>query len=305
MYNNVTWEGAVNEETIPIIHNRVDYDFLDTYGIELIAGRNFSPEFPSDAPLAKPSLQDRGDSRSIIINQEAVRRFGWDDPIGKKVIQTFGAQRYNFTVIGVIKDFHFSSLRESIRPLKLFLSTRNNRCVSVKIQSEDLTETLKYIENTWAQIFPNTPFDYFFFDQVFERRYQSEASLKRLFEYFSGLAVFIVCLGLLGLAAYAAERRTKEIGIRKVLGASSPQIVMLLSKEFSRWVLAANLIAWPVAYLAMHSWLNGFAYSISLNHQLVFFVLAGASALGIALLTVGFQALKAALADPVRALKYE
>jgi putative ABC transport system permease protein len=117
--------------------------------------------------------------------------------------------------------------------------------------------------------------------------------------------VFIGCLGLLGLAAYSAERRTKEIGIRKVLGASPPQIVMLLSNEFSRWVLAANLIAWPVAYLAMHFWLNGFAYRISLNHQLVFFVLAGASALGIALLTVGFQAVKAALADPVRALKYE
>lgn len=305
MYNNVTWEGAVNEETIPIIHNRVDYDFLDTYKIELMAGRNFSPEFPSDAALTRSSRQDREDSRSIIINQEAVRRFGWDDPIGKKVIQTFGARRINFTVIGVIKDFHFSSLRESIRPLKLFLSTRNNRYVSVKIQSEDLTETLKYIENTWARIFPNTPFDYFFFDQVFERRYQSEASLKRLFEYFSGLAVFIGCLGLLGLAAYAAERRTKEIGIRKVLGASPPQIVMLLSKEFSRWVLAANLIAWPAAYLAMRFWLNGFAYRINLNHQLIFFILAGASALGIALLAVGFQALKAALADPVKTLKYE
>jgi len=302
MYNEVTWEGAVNEETIAIMHNRVDYDFLDTYEIELIAGRNFSPEFPSDT---RSSEQSPDASRSIILNQEAVRRFGWEEPVGKKVIQTFGVQRFNFTVIGVIKDFHFSSLRESIQPLKLFLSTRNNRYVSVKIQSEDLTEHLKFVEDTWTRIFPNTPFDYFFFDQVFERRYQSEASLRRLFEYFSGLAVFIGCLGLLGLAAYSAERRTKEIGIRKVLGASPPQIVMLLSKEFSRWVLAANLIAWPAAYLAMHFWLNGFAYRISLNHQLVFFVLAGASALGIALLAVSFQAVKAALADPVRALKYE
>lgn len=304
MYNEVTWEGAVNDEITEIMHNRVDYDFLSTYEIELTAGRNFSPEFPSDAP-SRSSGQSRNNARSIIINQEAQRRFGWDDPIGKKVIQTFGAERYYYSVIGVIKDFHFRSLRESITPLKLFLSTNNNSYISVKIQSGDLTEALKFIEETWNQFFPNTPFEYFFFDSVFERRYQSEASLKRLFEYFSGLAVFIGCLGLLGLAAYAAERRTKEIGIRKVLGASSPQIVMLLSKEFSRWVLAANLIAWPVAYLAMHSWLNGFAYSISLNHQLVFFVLAGASALGIALLTVGFQAVKVALADPVRALKYE
>ncbi|MCK4824379.1 ABC transporter permease, partial [bacterium] len=225
--------------------------------------------------------------------------------IGKKVIQTYGDQRINYTVIGVVKDFHFQSLRESIRPLKLFLSTRHNRYVSVKIQSQDLTGTLQFIEETWTRIFPNTPFDYVFFDSVFERRYKSEASQKRLFTYFSSLAVFIGCLGLLGLAAYAAERRTKEIGVRKVLGATSPQIVMLLSKEFSRWVLAANLIAWPVAYLAMRSWLNGFAYRIDINHQLIFFVLAGATALGIALLTVGFQAIKAALADPVKALKYE
>jgi putative ABC transport system permease protein len=302
MYNTVTWEGAVNEETIMIMHNQVDYDFLDTYEIELTAGRNFSPEFPSDSGSSEQSPDA---FRSIILNQEAVRRFGWKEPIGKQVIQTFGAHRFYFTVIGVIKDFHFSSLRRSIQPLKLFLSTRNNRYISVKIQSEDLTEHLKFVEDTWTRIFPNTPFDYFLFDQVFERRYQAEASLKRLFEYFSGLAVFIGCLGLLGLAAYSAEKRTKEIGIRKVLGASPPQIVMLLSNEFSRWVLAANLIAWPVAYLAMHFWLNGFAYRISLNHQLVFFVLAGASALGIALLTVGFQAVKAALADPVRALKYE
>jgi ABC-type antimicrobial peptide transport system permease subunit len=302
MYNEVTWEGAINEETIAIMHNRVDYDFLDTYEIELIAGRNFSPEFPSDI---RSSRQGPDASRSIILNQEAVRRFGWEEPIGKKVIQTFGAMRINFTVIGVIKDFHFSSLRESIQPLKLFLNTQNNRYVSVKIQSEDLTKHLKYVEDTWTRIFPNTPFDYFFFDQVFERRYQSEASLKQLFEHFSGLAVFIGCLGLLGLAAYSAEKRTKEIGIRKVLGASPLQILMLLSKEFSLWVLAANLIAWPAAYLAMHFWLKSFAYRISLNHQLVFFVLAGVSALGIALLAVGFQAVKAALTDPVRALKYE
>lgn len=305
MYNEVTWEGAVNEEIIAIMHNRVDYDFLDTYEIELVAGRNFSPEFPSDSPLTSSSGDGREYARSILINQEAARRFGWDDPIGKFVIQTFGAQRYYFKVIGVIKDFHFNSLRYSITPLKLFLSTDNNRYISIKIQSEDMAGTLKYVEETWNQFYPNIPFEYFFFDSVFERLYRSEASLKRLFEYFSGLAVFIGCLGLLGLATYSAERRTKEIGIRKVLGASSPQIVMILSKEFSRWVLVASLIAWPIAYIAMYSWLEGFAYRISLNHQLIFFVLAGAVALGIALLTVGFLAVRAALADPVRALRYE
>jgi putative ABC transport system permease protein len=304
MYNNVTWEGATNNQEISIMHNRVDHDFLDTYEIEVIAGRKFSPEYTSDTRAGSDDSRAEN-SRSIIINQEAVRQFGWEDPVGKKVIQVYGAERYYYNVVGVIKDFHFSSLRNAIRPLKLFLSTNNNRYVSVKIPMEDVKGTLKFIEDTWTRVFPETPFDYFFFDRVFEQRYQSEASLKRLFEYFSGLAVFIGCLGLLGLASYAAERRSKEIGIRKVLGASSPQIVMLLSKEFTRWVVAANVFAWPMAYFAMRSWLGGYAYRISLNAQFGFFILAGALALAIALLTVAFQAVKAALSDPVNTLKYE
>jgi putative ABC transport system permease protein len=170
---------------------------------------------------------------------------------------------------------------------------------------EGLTGTVRFIEEAWKRAFPDTPFDYFFLDTIFQQRYRSEASLKRLFEYFSGLAVFIGCLGLLGLASYAAERRSKEIGIRKVLGASSTQLVMLLSKEFTRWVVVANVFAWPAAYFAMRSWLGGYAYRIDLNAQLFFFILAGALALGIALLTVAFQALKAALSDPVKTLKYE
>jgi putative ABC transport system permease protein len=304
MYNNVTWEGAPENQEISIMHNRVDYDFLDTFGIELFAGRNFSPEFPVDTSSGS---DDSGPetSRSILINEEAMRQFGWEDPINKKVIQVYGAERYYFNVVGVIKNFHFSSLRYSIQPLKLFLATNNNRYVSVKIRAEDVTGTLTFIEEVWKRVYPDVPFDYFFFDSVFERRYRSEASLKRLFEYFSGLAVFIGCLGLLGLASYAAERRSKEIGIRKVLGASSPQIVMLLSKEFTRWVVLANLFAWPAAYFAMKSWLGGFAYRIDLNAQLGFFILAGALALAIALLTVAFQAIKAALSDPVKILKYE
>jgi len=299
MYNEVTWEGAVNNELIEIIHNRVDYDFLNTYGITLIAGRNFSPEFGSDLRT------DDSTAQSIIINEEAARRFGWEDPIGKKVFQIFGERRIPFNVIGVVKDFHFTSLRESIQPLKLFLSTQNNRYISVKIQTEDISESMKFIEKTWTEIFPDIPFDYFFYDSVFERRYQSEANQRKLFGYFSGLAVFIGCLGLLGLAAYAAERRTKEIGIRKVLGASPSRIIKLLSKDFSYLVLTANLIAWPAAYLAMRHWLNGFAYRIELSHQWIFFILAGSLALVIALLSVGLQAFKAALTDPVKAIKYE
>ena len=304
MYNTVTWEGATDNQEISIMHNRVDYDFLDTFEIELVAGRNFSPEFLGDtSAFSDASVPEN--SRSIIINEEAARQFGWEDPINKNVIQVYGAERYYYKVVGVIRDFHFSSLRQSIQPLKLFLSTDDNRYVSVKIGMEGLTATLEFIKEAWKQIFPEAPFEYFFLDQVLERRYQSEASLKRLFTYFSGLAVFIGCLGLLGLASYAAERRSKEIGIRKVLGASCPQLVILLSKEFTRWVVVANVFAWPVAYFALRSWLRGYAYRISLNAQLGFFILAGVLALAIALITVAFQAVKAALSEPVKTLKYE
>jgi putative ABC transport system permease protein len=304
MYNTVTWEGATDNREISIMHNRVDYDFLDAYGIKLVAGRKFSPEFPMDT-RADSAAGGAEIPRSIIVNEEAARRFGWEDAIGKKVIQVYGEERITYNVVGVIGDFHFNTLRQSIQPLKLFLSTENNRYVSVRIRMEGLTGTVRFIEEAWKRAFPDTPFDYFFLDTIFQQRYRSEASLKRMFEYFSGLAVFIGCLGLLGLASYAAERRSKEIGIRKVLGASSPQLVMLLSKEFTRWVVMANVFAWPAAYLAMRSWLGGYAYRISLNAQLGLFILAGAVALGIALLTVAFQALKAALSDPVKTLKYE
>ncbi len=300
MYNNVTWEGANPDEMTEIMHNRVDYDFLNTYEIELVAGRNFSPKFPTDARGGS-----EGAPRSLLINEEAVRRFGWSDPVGKKVIQVYGDRKIYNTVIGVIKDFHFTSLRNSIRPMKLYLSTRNNRYVSVKLQTEDIPGTLSFIESAWKRLYPQLPFEHFFLDTIFERRYRSEERQRQLFGYLSGLAVFIACLGLFGLAAFAAEQRTKEIGIRKVMGASSSGIVLLLSKEFTLWVLAANLLAWPAAYWAMSSWLQGFAYRIPLLPQLIWFLLAAVLSLLIAWLTVGFQAIKAAMANPIKSLRYE
>jgi putative ABC transport system permease protein len=304
VFNTVTWEGATENQEIAINFNRVDCDFLDTYEIELVAGHKFSPDFLADS-VAGSDQRGPENPRAIIINREAARQFGWDDPIGKKVIEVYGGVRDYNTVVGVIEDFHFNSLRQSIRPLKLYLSTDNNRYVSVKIGMEGVAETLKFIEAAWKRVYPGVPFDYFFFDSVLDQRYRAETSLKRLFEYFSALAVFIGCLGLLGLASYAAERRSKEIGIRKVLGASSPQILMLLSKEFTSWILIANLFAWPAAYIAMHSWLDGYAYRINLNTQWAFFALAGFLALFIALATVALQTIKASLSDPVKALKYE
>ncbi len=305
MYNNVTWEGAPEGKKIELMHNSVGYDFLDTYKIELIAGRDFSPEFPTDQRNTPGASGDFPNSGAVILNEEAVRRFGWEDAVGKKVIQTFGDSRFYYTVIGVIKDFHFSSLKFAIQPMNLFLSLDSNRYISVNIQNQDIPGTLSFIEETWNTINPNYPLDHFFLDSVFERRYRSEERLLRLSGYFSTLAIFIACLGLFGLASFAAEQRTKEIGIRKALGANVSGIVVLLSKEFTRWVLVANIIAWPLAYLAMYSWLRGFAYRINLNSQIGFFLIAAVGALFIAWITVSFQAVKAATSNPVDSLRHE
>ena len=241
----------------------------------------------------------------MIINEEAVKRFGWDDPIGKKVIQTFGELRIYYTVIGVVKDFHFSSLRNPIHPLKIFLGTGSSPLISIKIQSQDIPGSLKFIEQAWNRFNPNFPFEYFFYDSVFEQRYMAEQNLRTLFGHFSFLAIFIACLGLFGLASFAAEQRTKEIGIRKILGASSQGIVFLLSREFTKWVIVANLIAWPVAFYAMSTWLNGFAYHINIMDNWFLFIISGLVALAIAWLTVSYQAIKAAWSNPVNSLRYE
>ena len=305
MYNNVTWEGAQDEERIELIFNEIDYNFLDTYEIELLQGRNFSREFPTDSRFAGQEGRNRENAGSVLLNEEAVKRFGWEDPIGKTVIQTYGETRLYFNVIGVIKDFHFSSLRNPIVPMNFFLREGGFRYISVKIQTEDISRTLGFLEDTWKRFAPQTPFNSFFLDTVFEQRYQSEEKLRKLFVYFTVLAIFIGCLGLFGLASFAAEQRTKEIGIRKILGASDSLIIVLLSKEFTRLVLVASVIALPLAYLAMWLWLGGFAYRININNHIVLFLGAACAALAIAWITVSFQAVKAARSNPVDSLRYE
>jgi putative ABC transport system permease protein len=301
-YNNVTWEGAAEDEKIELIHNSVDYDFLDTYEIELVEGRNFKREFASEV---RGVSRDENNAGGVILNEEAVRRFGWDSAVGKRVIQVFGQRRINFPVVGVIKDFHFRPLQYPIVPMNLFLDPSDLRYISIKIQPQEVAATVKFIEATWSEINPQFPLEHFFLDTVFARQYQSETKLRSLFGYFSGLAIFIACLGLLGLAAFAAELRTKEIGIRKVLGASTQGLVTLLSREFTYLVLAANLIAWPLAYIAMGKWLKNFAYRIELTQVLWLFPLAGLLALLFAWLTVGYQAMKAARTNPIDSLRYE
>jgi len=300
-YNTVTWEGAVADESVTIIHNTVDHDFLKTFEIPLVQGRDFSREFPSDVQVGSRRSDDAG---AVIINETAARRFGWKNPIGKKVIQTYGELRIYYTVIGVIKDFHFTSLRNPIVPLKIFVRPDlNANYISIKVRPENIPHTLETIQFTWTQFNPGYPFEYFFYDSVFERRFQQERSLLILFQYFSFLAIFIACLGLFGLASFAAEQRTKEIGIRKILGATSRGLVLLLGGQFSRWVLIANLIAWPLAYVGVSRWLAGYAYHASMRLDALFW--SGLLVLAIALLTVSFQAFKAARANPADSLRYE
>jgi len=278
-----------------IANVRVDHSFIDTYGIHLAAGRNFSVEFPTDS------------TEAFILNETAVKKIGWpsaDAAIGK----TFQYGSRKGRIIGVVKDFNYESLHQPVTPIVMYIVPQNFNSISVKIRPdrpEDVAATLDFLKQKWQEFRPNFPFQYSFIDERYEELYRSEHRLGQIFGVFSLLAVFIACLGLFGLASYMAEQRTKEIGIRKVLGASMSNIVLLLSKEFTRLVIVATLAAWPIAYYAMNNWLQEFAYRININDQTATFFLAAALAFGIALLTISMQSIKAALGNPIKALRYE
>lgn len=206
-------------------------------------------------------------------------------------------------IIGVVKDFHFESLHQEISPIIFFIRKGDYRNISVRISPENIPLTMAFLKEQWSEYRPNYPFDYFFIDENFDELYRSEEKLGQVFGAFALLAIFIACLGLFGLASFTAEKRTKEIGIRKVLGAPVLGIIYLLSKEFTKWVIVANVIAWPLAYFVMQKWLQNFAYRT--NVGLWIFVGAAGVSLVITLVTVSFQSVKAALADPVRSLRYE
>jgi putative ABC transport system permease protein len=268
----------------------VSYDFFETYGIEIKEGRDFSSDFPSDQDDA------------YIINEAAAKDFGWISPLGKRLIWR-GDRNSKGYVIGVVKDFHYKSLHQAIEPLVIQLDLNASSYISIKIKTADILETMSFIQKTWQAVNPNRPFEYFFLDQNYDRLYRSEKRTGTLFGYFTFLALFISSLGLFGLVSYAAEQRTKEIAVRKVLGASLPNIISLLSQELVLWVLASNIIAWPVAYYAMNRWLHNFAYRTGIGLETFF--LAAASTLVISFLTVSVQTFRAALANPVRSLRYE
>ena len=288
--------GKPEDELIMLFGQIVDEDFIDTYKIEMVQGRNFSKEFPTDPEEA------------IIVNEAAVKKLGWqDNPLNKEIERfTSLTTRKKHRIIGVVKDYHFQSLHEEIQPMILFNAVvygGNYDRISVRVRPENIRETIGFIESKWAEFDSQYPLEYVFVDDQFDSLYRSEERLGQLFGYFTALAILIGCLGLFGLTSFTAEQRTKEIGIRKVLGASVPSVIMLLVREFTKWVLLAVLIAWPIGYFVMKTWLQNFHYRISLGFDT--FLLAALLALIISIITVSYQSIRAALANPADSLKYE
>jgi len=286
LYSSVKAEGDTSDKPgPPITVFPVDHDYIDTLEMKIVEGRNFTQEYLTD-------------SEAVVVNHAAVRHFSWDDPLEK----TLKFEGKTYKVIGVVEDYHFESLRNQIKPVILYLGDSRGR-ISFRIKTENIAGTIEALKRTWKEFLPDEPFDYFFFDDKFFSLYQAELMMGKIFGIFSGLAIFVASLGLFGLAAFTAEKKTKEIGIRKVLGATVPQILNMLTREFMLLVVISNLIAWPIGYYLMSKWLQGFAYRVSFG--LGIFILAGFITVFISVLTISLQALKAATSNPVKALRYE
>lgn len=268
----------------------VDEDFIPAYQIEMAAGRNFSREFSTDK------------TSGFVLNETAVKQLGWKNP-ADAIGNRFGYGEIRGQIIGVTKDYHFESLHQKVAPIAMFNQPGRLGRVSIHISGGNIKQAVAHIESVWNSQFPQTPFQYEFLDQRFGKLYAREETQQMLFGIFAGIAIFISCLGLLGLSMFMAELRTKEIGVRKVLGASVGSIVTLLSQDFLKLVLIAIVIASPIAWYGMHNWLQDFAYHTEINWWV--FALAGVISIGIALFTVSFQSIKAALMNPVKSLRSE
>ncbi|MCB0633957.1 MAG: ABC transporter permease, partial [Lewinella sp.] len=278
----------------------VDEDYIDCMEMEMVAGRDFSRDFM--------------DTLSIIVNEAAVREMGLEEAVGTRLMSSDNFLNPDpenpsvYTVVGVVRDFHFQSLHNIVSPLFLIHHQRSfttgvDPLITVRLSGTEIPQTLAQIETAWRQFLPDVPFNPEFLDQEWAGLYRKEESTRKVYSVFSLLAIFIACLGLLALAAYTVEIRTKEIGIRKVLGATTGGIISLLSKDFLQLVLLAIIIASPLAWYVMRGWLRGFAYRISIEWWV--FALAGVLAVGIAFFTVSLQSVRAALANPVKSLRSE
>jgi putative ABC transport system permease protein len=284
--STIDWESPDNTKSVRLSFTDVGYDYLVTFGLELMQGRFFSKEYSLD-------------HQNYILNETAVQQMGFENPLGQE-IEIFEKKG---TVIGVVKDYHFESLHTAIRPLVLRFGEGGQNYLYAKIISADMDETIKDFEAIWNGLEQDYPFNFRFFDQDFDAMYRAENRFKDILGYFAVFAILISCLGLFGLTCFITEQRTKEIGIRKVLGASVAKLILMFSIEFVKWVVLANLVAWPVAYFAMSRWLQGFAYRTGI--QMWIFLVSSCLALVIALGTVMIHTAKAALANPAVSLKYE
>jgi len=281
----VDWEGKDPSVEVKIGRGSCSNDYLKVFNLKLAEGRFFSKELADDA-------------QNWVLNETAIKAMGLENPIGK----WFSYSGQKGTIIGILKDFHGASLHNPIAPIAM--QPTQGFFVFVKIKPENTAEVLSFLKIKWDKfVGSHIPFRYGFIDENIENWYRTEQRIGKIFRYFTILTVFIACLGLFGLASFMAERRTKEIGIRKVLGAGVSGIMLLLTKEFAKWVVVANVVAWPAAYLVSKQWLQGFAYRIELGWEI--FVCSALVALAIAVGTVSYQALKAATANPVKALRYE
>ncbi|MBL0745877.1 ABC transporter permease [Chryseolinea sp. Jin1] len=280
------------ENLISMQNWAVDTDYISTLGMEIVQGRDFSRAFPSD-------------STAIILNESAVKRYGFKDPIGEKIVTgnngDFG-HTITYTVIGVMRDFHFESLKQNITPLGIHLG-KSGWSMSIRFASSNTASVIQDVEKTWKKFQPGQPFEYTFLDQAFGKMYTAEKRLERLFGIFAALAIMIACLGLFALTAFTAEQRTKEIGIRKVLGASVASIVLLLSKEFGKLIVISFILAAPLSWYAVNRWLENYTYKTEIG--IAVYLFAGAAAFLVAWLTMGFQSVKAARSNPVNSLRSE
>lgn len=267
----------------------IDYDFILAYDLQIVAGRNFSEQFGTD-------------KQAVILNETAARTIGFSNP-EEAINQVVIVRNQEKTVVGVVKDYHHRALQNRHEPTVFIGDLSRSVYFSLKVNPSNMTQTIATVKADYERMFPGNPFEYFFLDEYFNRQYQSDNQFGQAFAFFAALAIFVACLGLFGLAAFTTGQRTKEIGVRKVLGASVTDILFLLSKDFLRLVLIACVLALPFAWYIMHEWLQTYAFRIELSWEL--FILAGVLVLLIALLTVSHQSVKAALMNPVKSLRNE
>ncbi|MBL7177658.1 MAG: ABC transporter permease [Desulfobacteraceae bacterium] len=284
----LNWRGKDPDAQITIHYNVVTIGYLDTLKMEVIEGRGFSEEISSDR------------NGAALLNEEAVKEMGFENPVGE-MITIYGTRKLR--VIGVLRNFHFRPVHKKIEPMIIATGPVTRGYTMIKLSGDRMRETIGFIKKVWQTIYPQILFDYHFLEEDYDRLYRTEERIGTLLNYFSALTVFVACLGLFGLASFATKQKTKEIGIRKVLGASVSNIILLLSKDFLKLVVIANILAWPLAYYFTNSWLQNFAYRTSINW--LFFILSGILSLLIALFTVSIQSAKAAIANPIESLRYE